>query len=106
MVGLGLGGVKGADTVTSVGVASCYTSRQNCLYSDPPGPTTSTLLSLCRSVCANRLVAAAEPALFTLSATKDNRMYPCTRRVDPGSVLVHRDWKQGIFPDTNEYRFY
>lgn len=44
--------------------------------------------------------------LFTLSATKDNRMYLCTSRVDSGSVLVHGDWKQGIFPDTNEYQFY
>lgn len=44
--------------------------------------------------------------LFSLSATKDNRMYLCTSRVDSGSVLVRGDWKQGIFPDTNEYRFY
>lgn len=44
--------------------------------------------------------------LFTLSAIKDNRICLCTSRGDSGSVLVGGDWKQGIFPDTNEYQFY
>lgn len=44
--------------------------------------------------------------LFTLSAIKDNNVCLCSSRVDSGSVLVGGDWKQGIFPDTNEYHFY
>lgn len=57
-------------------------------------------------VYTKRSVIGPQQVLFTLSAMKDNSVGLCPSRVDSGSVLVGGDWKQGIFPDTNEYHFY